>query len=38
VQQGSLEDLVRHPANDFAAKFVRAQRPLEAMQAPADQS
>jgi osmoprotectant transport system ATP-binding protein len=30
VQQGSLNDLVRHPANDFAAKFVRAQRPLEA--------
>jgi osmoprotectant transport system ATP-binding protein len=38
VQQGALDDLVRHPVNDFAAKFVRAQRPLEAIQVPADQS
>ncbi|HYO23881.1 MAG TPA: ATP-binding cassette domain-containing protein [Lacipirellulaceae bacterium] len=28
VQQGTLEDMVARPADEFVAKFVRAQRPL----------
>jgi hypothetical protein len=27
VQLGSLRDLVRHPADPFVEKFIRAQRP-----------
>lgn len=26
VQQGSLEDLIHHPANDYVTRFIRAQR------------
>jgi osmoprotectant transport system ATP-binding protein len=32
VQEGTVEDLVRHPADAFVARFVRAQRsPLDAL-------
>jgi osmoprotectant transport system ATP-binding protein len=31
IQQGSLRDLIDHPANDFAAKFTHAQRGLHSV-------
>ena len=35
LQRGTLEDLVRRPADPFVTDFVRAQRPLDPMQRPA---
>lgn len=37
VQEGTLEDLVRHPANPFVTRFINAQRsPLESMNSNRD--
>jgi osmoprotectant transport system ATP-binding protein len=37
VQQGTLEDLVRRPADPFVAEFINAQRsPLESLQGEGD--
>jgi osmoprotectant transport system ATP-binding protein len=36
VQQGSMEQLLREPADDFVQRFIQAQRsPLDAMEIPA---
>jgi osmoprotectant transport system ATP-binding protein len=38
VQQGSLADLIQHPADDFVTRFINAQRPPRGLQESTDGS
>jgi osmoprotectant transport system ATP-binding protein len=29
LQRGSIQDLIRHPADPFVTEFIRRQRPLD---------